>query len=79
MAVPWVTMGKNRSLGGTCAPALQAALLAAGMGTKLRSLGMYVCLHRSLAGVTLGALVLVGLVLNDLVLNRRGRSLAAVA
>ncbi|KAI1236749.1 hypothetical protein IHE44_0015002 [Lamprotornis superbus] len=39
-AVPLVTMGKNRSLGGTCAWALQAVLPMAHMATNLRSLGM---------------------------------------
>lgn len=39
-AVPLVTVGKNRSLGGTCAWALQAVLPVAHMATNLRSLGM---------------------------------------
>lgn len=85
-------MGQNRPLGGTCALALQAALLAARVGTEL-SLGMcegsllpplglqpQLYLHlRWLAGVALAALFSVGLILNDFEPNRKGRSLAAVA
>ena len=74
MAVPWVTMGKNRPLGGTCAPALQAALLAARMGTELRSLGICASIVRWLAGVALGALFSVDLILNDLEANHKGRA-----
>lgn len=78
-AMPWVTMRKNRPLGGTCALALQAALLAACMGTEPRSLGMCTSIVCWLAGVALTLLFSVGLILNDLEPNHKGRSSAAVA
>lgn len=61
------------------APAPQAALLVACEGAELRSLGICTSMHHWLAGVALSALLSVDLILNDLELNCKGRSLVAVA
>lgn len=57
-------------------PAPQAALVVACEGAELRSLGICTSMH---TGVALSALLSVDLILNDLGLNCKGRSLAAVA